>query len=206
MMGRNHLVAGTAVGVGAMALLHRGTELEGYTGWDWSDLPGTLLGLIGSGADWAWSAMMPHGPVFWWIAAGLVLLWIGLLFPDIDSKNSMLGRYLPVHAWGPHHGFTHTDWLLWILFVMAIPEPTRLLIFLWLGALIHDEQDGFSTAGRVRFYPLQRHKIIYLGRGIPCVAVIRTRPIRYKVGKPSETVALIICLVLGGLGVLVGLT
>lgn len=194
MMGRNHLIAGSALAAAGMSLLHRATQLPRQD-WTWTQVPGSLVSVVATGAGAVWDWMMPHGMVWWWVLVGAGLFWIGTYLPDVDSKSSKLGRHLPIHRMGPHHGFTHTDWMLGLLLLAAVPAPTRILVFVWLGAAIHCELDAFSMAGRVRFYPVQPHKVIALPRGGgDCVVLKRPRRFVYRVGRPSETVALWIAL------------
>lgn len=208
-MGRSHLVANTALGAGLLAVLHRlgeGVDVSGF-----GDLPvaGGLLadaaGWAQTGATWAWDWLFPHGMAPWYLVTAALLYWLGSLLPDIDNSSSMLGRRFHIPVPGPHRGVTHTDWLLLVLLLVSVPGPTRLVAFVWLGAWLHCELDGFSTAGRARFWPLGSWKVVTLGHGDraqPCVVRRRSRRLSYRVGEASETVALGLCVALGAAGVL----
>lgn len=201
MMGKSHLVAGVAVTGTVLSVLHSAgdtthpvTELldQGL-----AILPWTGEHLCSEAATWLWQWVVPLGasPGAWglgYVVAATVLLLLGSLLPDVDSPSSMLGRHVPwVAALGPHHGLSHTDWLLWVLFAASLPEPTRVLVWLWFGALVHCELDGLSRAGRVRFYPLGRYKVVLLGpERTRCVVRAGRRRGLYLVGKRSEAVVL----------------
>lgn len=128
------------------------------------------------------------GAVYAFLAVGM--FWFGSVLPDIDSKGSILGRMIRVP--GPHHGITHTDWFLGLLFLASLPGFTRVLFWLWLGAALHCWMDGLSQSGRVRFYPLGRYTIKSLPNGGGAFVVASGNRLRlYQVGDLSETVALL---------------
>lgn len=217
MMGRNHLIVGTAIATGlvAWATELRDPEsavtrvLDAKTSWLIHLWPGWLGGVGAAQApEWAahpvstvaeltgtWFAPVELHSVWGVVYAvtALVLFLVGNLLPDIDSKDSKLGQLF--HIPGPHHGITHTDWFLAALLLVSIPGPTRVLIWLWLGALLHCLLDGLSAAGRVRFYPFARHKLISLphGGGV-CVMATGKRVVLYRVGELSEMVFLVAAL------------
>lgn len=206
-MGRSHLVAHTALGAGALMALHRLASIEPQAGREGAEaLLDRAAGWVGAGASWAWDWLLPHGGAWWWAVPALALFWLGSLLPDVDNPRSILGRRVGEVVPGPHRGITHTDWVLLVLLVASVPEPTRLVAFVWLGAWLHCELDAWSTAGRARFWPLGRWKLVTLGAGPgarPGVAVQRPRRPSYRVGQPSELVALGLCVALGavmGLG------
>ena len=90
--------------------------------------------------------------------AATITVAIGSLFPDIDSRNSRLGRH--VHLPLRHRGWTHTDWLLILVLALSFVDPTGLSVWFFVGLLSHDVTDELSVAGRVHFYPLTKHKVI----------------------------------------------
>ena len=202
MMGRSHLIAGTALGVGALALLHGLASLEGASalqGEIYSGAASTALQGVGDGARWLQGWLLPAEPGWrsWAYAAlAAALFWLGSLLPDVDTKSSTLGRLVPWFP-GPHHGITHTDWFLAALLAASLPGPTRVLAFLWLGAAIHCELDGWGTAGRVRLWPLGRFRLITYRDGETCVVRPNPRRLHYSSGGPGEAVALGVSVALG---------
>lgn len=210
MMGKNHLIGGTALAVAGGAWLVRFKDpdfapAQAGDAWLASAIglwPGDTLSwsehLLSDWAqavlNWVWPVATGVPAVLYGLAA-VLLFWLGSLLPDIDSKSSMLGRRF--HVPGPHHGITHTDWFLITLFLLSVPGATRVLVFLWLGAALHLFLDGLSRAGRVRFYPFGKHKVISFSDGTPCVVRSDKHRGLYKVGNPSELVVL---------GVIVGLS
>lgn len=215
MMGRNHLIAGTtAAGAAVFWVVElRDHEsgaaqfLDDKISWLLHLWPGWLGGLDSPGDSPGW-AVLPASNLAERLAAwvlpvdllsvwgvlyallAVVLFWIGSLLPDIDSKGSILGRH--VHVPGPHHGITHTDWFLAVLLLLSFSGYTRVLFWLWLGAVLHCWIDGLSQAGRVRFYPLGRYKTVSLPNGGgACVVTAGNRQGLYRVGQLSETVMLV---------------
>lgn len=231
MMGRHHVAAGLALSATATVWVHRwstgadhaadaidqalwhgwvtikqamamlGTPPEATAGASGFFVDGAFSSAIG--ALWSYAVPMGLGGAFAlpYLLLAVLFVGVGSLLPDLDSKPSLLGRHL--HLKGPHHGFTHTDWLLWILLMASIPFFTRALLWVWLGALTHDLLDGVSQAGRVPFYPLGRWRSIDLPDGSRCV--VPDRPHRgYVLGSAEEvaiTVTLIgICVLLIAIG------
>lgn len=195
MMGRNHVIAGVSAVTGTVALLSAiAGAPRGFAPGDvlvrtmWQDLYGVAssMGFSLGSAPWlaqlndffAQGAVSGTAGVFWaylfpaqlrqpwvfgYLVVSLILLVLGCVLPDIDTKGSMLGRHLRVP--GPHHGFTHTDWFALALFLLSVPVPFRPLVFLWLGVFTHHVFDALSAAGRVPFYPIQRHRQVPLPDG-----------------------------------------
>lgn len=201
MMGRSHVLAGSALGIAGVSWLYM--VQSGFFSGRTSDSVMTI-GTLGAvfeqgihtvmqyGAVHLWQWVVPtHWSPVWFLAYVIfsaVLFLIGNLAPDMDSKRSKLGRH--IHVPGPHRGVLHTDyfWLI-VMLLVSIPEPTRAFFWLGLGALIHCELDGLSKAGRVRFYPFTRYKLIQQ-HGDPCVVPVGWRTGLYKVNAFSETVVL----------------
>lgn len=217
MMGRNHLIAGTAIAVAAVSWVKELRDpvsgaaqlLDGKLSWLLHLWPGWLGGFGGpdsttASPEWAvlpvsglaadlsaWAVPVELASVWGAMYAllAVALFWVGSLLPDIDSKDSLLGRHLYIP--GPHHGITHTDWFLGVLLLISLPGFTRVLIWLWLGAVVHCWMDGLSSSGRARFYPFGRHKTVSLPNGGgACVMAGGKRLILYSVGEMSETVVL----------------
>lgn len=206
MMARSHLMAGSAIGVAGVSWLYvvqagafsgilsdSALDRGGYT----AAFSEGFHAAAQYGAIQLWQWVVPsHWSPLWF--AGYVMLsvlffFVGTLAPDMDSKRSMLGRHL--HVPGPHRGIIHTDyfWLV-VMLLVSIPEPTRAFFWLGLGALIHCELDGLSKAGRVRYYPLTRYKIINQ-HGERCVVSAGWRTGLYKANAVSEYVVLSVVMV-----------
>ena len=215
MMGRNHLIAGTAAaGAAAFWVVELRDQESGIAqffdeklSWLLHLWPSWLGGLDSATGSPGWAVLPVSSlaerlcswvvPVdlfsVWGVLYALlavVMFWFGSVLPDIDSKDSILGRL--IHVPGPHHGITHTDWFLGLLFLASLPGFTRVLFWLWLGAVLHCWIDGLSQSGRVRFYPLGRYKTKPLPNGGgACVVAGGTRLRLYHVGDLSETVVLL---------------
>lgn len=211
MMGRNHVVAGSALGVGTMSLVYTFAHYDEWT--SKTDEGMNILGNITHGvhdtAQWIWGWMVPYeygSTGFWLFVVGAVaLFWLGCLLPDIDNPTSILGRYVPFDT-GLHHGFTHTDWITIGLALLALIDPTRLVFYLLLGVITHNELDGRSHAGRVRFWPLGRWDIITYSDGVQCVVRKKYRRFTYKAGSFGETIYVFLCIAFAALCVVFMMT
>lgn len=156
MMYRSHVALGSAITVAGAATA--GLVIDPSWGLpaliDTSGLP-LGVGLSAAGqrvVEWfiPWSLTQMMGLL--WMAVSLGLLWLGFGLPDVDSSTSRLGRHVPTP--GPHRGLLHSDWPVYALVVLSVWEPLRPLLWLALGYWTHLELDGFSRAGRARWYPL----------------------------------------------------
>ena len=116
--------------------------------------------------------------------AATITVAIGSLFPDIDSRNSRLGRH--VHLPLRHRGWTHTDWLLILVLALSFVDPTGLSVWFFVGLFSHDVTDELSVAGRVRFYPLTKYKVISSSSGESIVVSRRYRGL-YTTGSDSTS-------------------
>lgn len=201
MMGRSHVLAGSALGIAGVSWLYivqaglftnRTNDSVMTIGSPGIAIEQGFQIAVQYGAIHLWQWIVPgHWSLGWFAAyvlASTVLFWLGSLAPDMDSKRSKLGRH--IHIPGPHRGILHTDyfWLI-VMLLVSIPEPTRAFFWLGLGALIHCELDGLSKAGRVRFYPLTKYKLIDQ-HGERCVVPVGWRTGLYKVNTLSESMVL----------------
>lgn len=215
MMGRNHLVFNVAVVTAVsswVVVLSDPDRVPTATADGWiSSSSSKLFGVFDASAP-SWLTGGPINDAVVWLREwvfptqdtafvsilalllAVLLLSIGTLLPDIDSKSSLLGRF--VHVSGPHRGFTHTDWVLITVFAVSLWGPTRLLFWLWLGMALHCSLDGLSTAGRVRFYPLGKYKLIPLSGGTFCVVRDGRHGALYRVGGTGEYVILVVTVAL----------
>ncbi|MCI4659633.1 metal-dependent hydrolase [Cryobacterium zhongshanensis] len=209
MMGHSHLVANGAIAATAfvwLGALRDQTSATAVTSDAWirevASWPTSIIGQgipawvgdhpVSGAAQWIWAWLFPHegaGGVVYLVAA-VLLLALGTLVPDLDSKHSMLGRWLPFGMPGPHRGLLHTDWALIALFVVALAPPTRLIVWLWLGAWLHCAMDGLSASGRARFYPLGRYRLVRLPSGEVSVGQTGRHVALYQAGGTGEWVLL----------------
>lgn len=151
MMGKHHARIGLTSGLTAVVV---GSALH-KSGW----VPEVV-----SDAVYGWAVgQHPTSATQWcvtvlWICAAAFALLIGSYAPDVDSKDSTLGRlfYIPVR----HRGWTHTDWFVLAIFAFTLVDPTHLSPWFMFGVITHDVLDEMSVAGRVHFYPLGRYKVV----------------------------------------------
>lgn len=126
----------------------------------------------------------------------------GSLLPDIDSPDSMLGRY--VHIPVEHRTVTHAIWIPLILFGLSILWWGSFWGFvafgLSLGWFSHIAVDGVSTAGVAYLWPMTDY--IRYSSGAFC-AKGHTHWKLYHTGEPSETMVVAAIVVLTVLGVLI---
>lgn len=179
----------TIVGQGVPAWVGE-HPVSGAAQWVWTWLfPYAGTGVSTGGEDSWFTGVGEAGGVVYLVTA-ILLLALGSLLPDLDSKHSMLGRWLPVPVPGPHRGLLHTDWALIALFAVAVFPPTRLVVWLWLGAWLHCAMDGLSTSGRARFYPLSRYRLVRLPSGEVSVGETGRHVALYQAGATGELVLL----------------
>lgn len=148
MLGRTHMITTTATGLFGLYGLRElnqmdlsdvwyGNSVEAFTELIRFDLGRSGFSLL---------LMLLIG------TAGLLL---GSLLPDIDSKRSILGRYVPfVEDLVGHRTITHTVWVIALLIGLAYYAD---LFFVWMivfGYIGHVIQDSFSVQGIAWFYPL----------------------------------------------------
>lgn len=209
-MGRNHMIAGAGLGFAGAGLLRGATKLEGFS---WGSPPEALpdwaaeriaqgISWLGEAATWFIDWLVPvegEGLLLWgYLALAGALFILGTLLPDVDSRKAKLGRLTRLGGLlGPHRGFTHTDWFLAVLLLVSLPGPTRVLAFLWLGAVTHAELDGWSTAGRARFWPLGSYRVKALPDGDLAVMRPSPRALHYRTGGLAEVVLVWVCVGLG---------
>lgn len=118
----------------------------------------------------------------YWMFVSVIFL-VGTVLPDVDQKLKIA-----------HRGITHTDFFVIALLLLGIIPVLRWMMFLAFGVMTHLRLDGLSRAGRVRFYPFQKYKMITYKDGTHCV-VKSGRHRGYTVGTDSEkeVFVLVIC-------------
>lgn len=93
-------------------------------------------------------------PFLIWFSVAIAVVAFGALLPDIDSKRSTLGRFLPfLEDLIGHRTYTHTIWVSLIILGIAIFSGQFLVYMLWFGYTCHIIQDSFSIQGVDVFYP-----------------------------------------------------
>ena len=157
-MGRSHMVAAASLATAGLCALSVASrhELPAVAALDstlGSMVPGaSVSGAAGAALSW----MLPHAQNPLWAVLAVLALLVGSVWADADQPSSLAGRRVPLP--GPHRGLTHTTWVTLLLLPLAVLDPTRLVAWFLVGSVSHNELDGLSVAGRVRFYPLARHK------------------------------------------------
>lgn len=85
----------------------------------------------------------------------------GTLLPDIDSKKSMLGRFIHI-PFKQHRGWTHSVWFLMPFVILSI--WSIYIRALCAGYFLHLLLDSVSAAGVCWSYPLKKY-IMYPNGG-----------------------------------------
>lgn len=88
------------------------------------------------------------------VGAIILLFILGSLLPDIDSPESLVGRfiYLPFE----HRTWTHTIWVVLILGLASIKY--RLLAIVCLAYFLHLCFDSLSKCGVCWIYPISKYR------------------------------------------------
>lgn len=164
MLGRNHLISNTA----SIVLAHKAantvvdiTETDGGMRIPYGDvfymvaphirsMYTAMLGYPSFSEFLASFGVLSMGRVI----AAILLFYLGTLLPDIDSKDSMLGRF--VHLPLEHRTWTHTLWFVILLTILVYYVP--IMWWLWWGYVLHLFWDSFSKAGICWLYPISRYK------------------------------------------------
>ena len=213
MMGRSHLAVNGAVAVVGITWLGilrdpgrvPARTLDGWvhgsaaraTGLLGRDVPAwasdhAVSDLAQRAWDWLWPVWGSSVLIVAaYVVGAVALLWLGSLLPDADSRMSALGRRLPFRMPGPHRGLLHTDWFLIALFAVSVVPFARLVFWVWLGAWLHCELDGMSTAGRVRFYPMTKYRVLPFPNGELCIGRVGRHVGLYRAGSVGEWALLV---------------
>ena len=94
------------------------------------------------------------GVCLFWTFVLLLFLSVGAMFPDIDNKKSLMGRYL--HLPFRHRTWTHSIWFILILFPMVYVNASSRMF--WFGYVLHILEDMPSAGGVCVFYPFQQYR------------------------------------------------
>lgn len=166
MLGKNHLIVGTDVAVCTFIMMPTFEEKHWIP--EWIHLEQLkIFHQLGSNM---WIVAIVTG----------ILYLLGNLLPDIDSPNSLLGRYfyLPVG----HRRFTHSIWFLMLIAIGSVYVP--MLWSMFLGALVHILVDKCSKSGDCLLWPITGY------REYPNGAQVAKghKWYLYRTGAPSEYV------------------
>lgn len=88
------------------------------------------------------------------------LLIFATLLPDIDHKNSKIGKFSSLHEVLDHRGITHT---LAALVVLSLPVlllgGTEYFLVFWIGYSLHLIGDCFNIVGVKLLYPFSNRRV-----------------------------------------------
>lgn len=94
-------------------------------------------------------------PLIFSIFVVMLFLLFGALLPDIDSPESILGRYVPfMGSIVGHRELTHTLWILIGLFTLSYFTSYTFVWMIAFGYLFHMIQDTPSIQGVDWFWPI----------------------------------------------------
>lgn len=89
--------------------------------------------------------------LFWVVT--FLFFTLGSLLPDIDSDNSLLGRYVRIGV--QHRTWTHSVWgLPFLCFAGVYFRP---MLWCALGVFLHLFWDSLSVGGNCWFYPFSKY-------------------------------------------------
>lgn len=119
----------------------------------------------------------------------VLLFFLGVLLPDIDSQGSILGKiiYIPIR----HRTWTHTIWVVFLFLGLSFLWPG----FFWIaaGVVCHLIIDSVSNQGVCWFYPISKYRYYPGGAAVKKKHVLKF----YRTGSKMESVVCGIYVVLG---------
>lgn len=126
------------------------------------------------------------------LVLSILMFFLGVLLPDVDSKGSILGKfiYLPFR----HRTWTHTFWPIIIFLGLSFLWTG----FFWLamGMIAHLFIDSISFQGVCWFYPLSKYRYYPNGGAVKKKHWLKL----YRTGSKTEAVVcyiyIIICIVI----------
>lgn len=163
MLGKNHIVTNTcSLTLGSIAVLYCKDYYTGFLSDKVKDTANSIYDFA-LNSDYLprvlknfYSAICDKTGISFislYIGLCFVLFVIGSLLPDIDSKNSALGRY--IHIPVKHRTWTHSILIPVLMFIGTIKLP--FLFWIALGYTLHLFWDSLSRAGICWFYPLSHY-------------------------------------------------
>lgn len=168
MLGKNHIVANlasvTMLGTTTVALAQHYSPHTSLGAWapvaretiDYMSTNGAVS-LPSTGLKSSFP-FLPGNPSFsfdtylFWVAVFLFFV-LGSVLPDIDSDNSLLGRYVRIGV--QHRTWTHAIWGLPVLCLAGVYY--RPMMWCALGVFLHLFWDSFSVGGNCWFYPFSKY-------------------------------------------------
>lgn len=176
MMGKNHVVVNTALTIAGTSCC-AALAMSSYDA-----LSRMNKVFLSVGYPEVLSLNLDHGflgsfPIYLLVA--FFMLWLGSLMPDIDSKDSLFGRYL--HLPFQHRTWTHSIWALILPSIGAFYVPV--LRFFVIGYILHIALDGVSQAGVCFWYPFKKYRKYPNGAFVARGHFIKL----YRAGDKSET-------------------
>lgn len=160
MLGKTHAITTTSTGLLGIYGLYHVTQTVSTDIW-YGSMTHKFVDLLGLDFE-----LVGIPLVIMLIISSLGLL-LGSLLPDVDSKRSILGRFVPfVEDIIGHRTYTHTIWVALLLSGLAYYVD---IMFLWMvvvGYIFHIIQDSFSIQGVDWLYPFGKGYRSYGGAKI----------------------------------------
>lgn len=178
MLGRTHVTTTVSTGLLGLYGLYHAEQTFSLDTW-YGSLTHQFVEMIG--LDFT----LKEFSLFFALFICIIGLAIGALLPDIDSKRSILGRYVPfVEDLVGHRTITHTIWVISGLFLISYFFGQTILWMISFGYLFHVIQDSFSVQGIDWLWPIGKGYKNYGGASIKRGFHIGI----YRVGGILETV------------------
>lgn len=147
MLGRTHIVSTTATGMLGLYGLHH-AEQTMTTETIGGKIVHSVIDIVGL------KDLADERSLLFILLLCLTGLVVGSLLPDIDSKKSILGRYVPfLEGLIGHRTFTHTIWAVILMCVISYFSNLTIVWMIAFGYLLHVIQDSFSKQGVAWLYP-----------------------------------------------------
>ena len=123
------------------------------------------------------------------VAICAALFITGSLLPDIDHKNSTIGKM--VHIPVQHRTWTHTIWVVAVLAVLSVFVPC--FFWLCLGYTLHIFYDSLSKGGICWFYPISQYRKWTSGAQVKK----NHKFYLYRTGETSELITTVLVTLIG---------
>lgn len=150
MMGKNHVVTNLSAGLLALdagAGIYYSSTPVFNTEREW--LNTAVNSMIGEGSFWGYVKLGGC------VAFAMAIFLFAALLPDIDTPDSMLGRFVPIH--GKHRTWSHTVWIPLLICALGY-EVSPWFYVLAAGYTWHLVMDSISACGICWFWPFQKYR------------------------------------------------